>query len=381
MKILSGVSTAQDAAKALDEATGSWAINGNDIQFLIVFHSTSQDPRKLAAEIKKRFPGVPSVGCTTAGEYLDGKRLTGSLVVSAVVSKEIRWAVAPVNELSKIDSERAAKVALELSHRLGLTLENLDSKRHFCLGFFDGLSKKEERSAALLADAFEGIPFLGGSAGDDLKFVNTFVMANGECLSDAAVVVLGESSIPFHVIKHQHFLRSERDLVVTEVNVAERKVLTFDGRPAAEAYARALGLSIERLSPAVFSMHPLTFSCNNEVYVRSIQKAEADGSLVFYCAVEEGMVLEIANHLSMEETLRNDVEKVRKTLKRADWFIGCNCILRSLEASSKNYHDTLGKILSNNLARQSIGFDTYGEQLNGLHINQTLVGIVFGEAA
>ena len=31
----------------------------------------------------------------------------------------------------------------------------------------------------------------------------------------------------------------------------------------------------------------------------------------------------------------------------------------------------------NETAEHIIGFDTYGEQLNGLHINQTLVGVGF----
>jgi hypothetical protein len=33
------------------------------------------------------------------------------------------------------------------------------------------------------------------------------------------------------------------------------------------------------------------------------------------------------------------------------------------------------------LAKHSIGFDTYGEMWNGLHINQTLVGVTLREPA
>jgi hypothetical protein len=180
------------------------------------------------------------------------------------------------------------------------------------------------------------------------------------------------------VLKHQHFLRTDRDLVVTKVNAAKRQVITFDGIPANQRYAEVLGLKVEDLSPDVFGSHPILFSCNNEVYIRSIQKTEPNGAFTFYCAIEEGMVLEIASHRPMTESLAHEFEEMKKKFKRIEWFIGCNCILRSLEASAKHYHEKLEQVTLS-LAPDSIGFDTYGEQLNGLHINQTLVGIAFGE--
>ncbi len=378
MKILSGYSTKNLGSEAVKEAIRDWAGDKEKVKFLIVFHSTAQPSKEVADALTEQFPGVPNIGCSTAGEYINWKHQNNSLVINAVASDEIRWAVDVLPEISALNQDRVNDFAGKLAAKLDVSLEKLVPEKHFCLGFIDGLSMKEEGTAALMSNALGVIPCIGGSAGDDLKFKQTQVIANGKSYSNAAVYVLGESSIPFHVLKHQHFLRSDKDLIVTEMDAPKRKVISFDGEPAAVRYAELLGLRVEDLSVEVFSNHPITYSCNNEIYVRSIQKIEEDKSLTFYCAVEEGMVLEIADHQVMEEALQKDIEAFTNKIKEPQWFIGCNCILRSLEASSKEKHEAISKIV-NNLAPYSIGFDTYGEQLDGLHINQTIVGIAFGQ--
>ena len=179
MKILTGVSQQKSASLALDEATSGWNEYSNSINFILLFHSTEQDSQELAAEVARRFPGIPSIGCSTAGEYLNGKHLNGSLVVTALASKEIQWAVTCVPNLSELTAEMAEKVAAQMASQFGVETDTLNPSEYFCLGFVDGLSMKEEVASALLADAFKGIPFLGGSSGDDLKFKKTFLLANG----------------------------------------------------------------------------------------------------------------------------------------------------------------------------------------------------------
>jgi len=167
---------------------------------------------------------------------------------------------------------------------------------------------------------------------------------------------------------------------VTRVDPATRRVYEFDGYPALEAYARVLGLTPAEVTNEVTFMNPVTFRCNNEIYVRSIQKIEEDGSITFYCAVEEGMVLEVGGHREMETEFINTFSQLKSELGDIEFILGYNCILRALEAEQRELHDELGAILSAT-ANHVIGFDTYGEQLNGLHINQTLVALALTSAA
>lgn len=374
MQILSGVSQQEDGAKAVAEITKDWPQESPSL--ILVFHSTKQDAESLVAALAKRYPNVPLAGCTTSGEHLNGHHYRGAVVMSGLWTPEVRWSVGLLSDINTLNRERATQAVKELTVKLELSTDQLSSERNFCLTFIDGLSLAEESVSALVAEALEGVPLLGGSAGDDLKFEKTQIIANQTVASNAAVLVLAESNAPFEILKHQHFLRRPEQLAVTKVDVKNRRVYELDGMPAKQAYARALGVKTEELTDDQCFSNPLIFRANNELYIRSIQRIESDDSIVFYCGVEEGMVLELGGHEDIEQALQGEV----KTQQKADLFLACNCILRALETEQVGKHDELGKILQQS-ATTVIGFDTYGEQLNGLHINQTLVGLRLGRAA
>ena len=56
--------------------------------------------------------------------------------------------------------------------------------------------------------------------------------------------------------------------------------------------------------------------------------------------------------------------------------IGCDCFLRRLEAEGREEHEAVASILRR---YGVIGFNTYGEQFNGMHINQTFTGVAIGQ--
>ena len=72
---------------------------GSAPSLILVFASTKQDPAAIAAELGRRFPGVPMAGCSTTGEMSDGHHSRGSVVATAVVSPEVRWATTRIRGL------------------------------------------------------------------------------------------------------------------------------------------------------------------------------------------------------------------------------------------------------------------------------------------
>jgi hypothetical protein len=374
MRVLHGHSPKPNGKEAIIEATAAWPDGGRGLDLLLVFSSTTQDPHDVASALAARFPGTPMVGCTTAGEHLGGRHYNGEVVLAGIASPHIRWATAAAPELSSFGEAQAKATSDQLLGALGISRDDVDPQKHFCLTFIDGLSCKEEVVSSLMADALEGLPLLGGSAGDDLKFKQTHVFHGGRALEGAAVFALAESRVPFEIVKHQHYTTTPKSLVITHADVATRRVYEMDGHVAIDAYAAALGLPVTKITGDVTFMNPLTFVCNNEIYVRSIQRVEPDGSIIFYCGIEEGMVLSIGGHEEMRDALGRDIAALRQRMSGADLFLACNCILRALEATKLEQHGALGDILQG-FGENIIGFDTYGEQLNGLHINQTLVGV------
>lgn len=375
MRVMQGRSQAAIAADAVSEALADF---DTAPEIVFVFASTVQDPGGVVDALESRFPGVPIAGCTTAGEQLGGVHATGSLVVLGVVESGVQWAVEQIQGLGDQTDDSLGKVASKLFEGAGIDPEELEPDKAVCMLFIDGLQGAEERISAALADALEGVRLAGGSAGDDLKFEKTHVFGPEGALSDAATLVMARSTdgTPIRVLKHQHFTSTPTSLVVTKAE--GRVVHEFDGLPAIEAYAEALGLQPSEVTGEVTFMNPVTFACNGELYVRSIHSVADDGSIAFYCAVEEGMVLEIGGHADMCDALKGDL--VDGFAGAPELVVGFNCILRALEATGKELHDDLGKLFDEQIPGL-VGFDTYGEQLNRLHINQTLVAVGFGRAS
>ena len=344
---------------------------------IFAFHSPRLDAQEVAATLARTFPAARVVGCTTAGEFLGESHCKGELVVAGLVTPRIRWSAPVVMDASTFDAEAAARATRNLLASVDRVYDDLDRSKHFCVMLIDGLCGREETVTAAMAEALAGVPLVGGSAGDDLAFKQTRIISGGEAYDGSVVFVLAESETPFEIVKHQHFVKTNRYLAVTRVVPQERRVVEIDGMPAATAYARALGIERESFTAEVAFANPLTFQCNGELYVRSVQRVDPDGSIVFYCAVEEGMVLDVGGHEEIDTALALHAGPDRS---EGTFMLAFNCILRALEADSLKKHETLGRELRR-FSRHVIGFDTYGEQLNGLHINQTVVGVVLGGAA
>ncbi len=375
MKVMQGRSSAADAREAVAEATAGWAAAP---ELVWVFSSTRQDPDAVAAALAERLPGAQIAGCTTAGEQLGAAHSTGDLVLTGLVDSGLRWGVRTVEGLSEIGLEQLRETLAGMAAELGAPLDSLSDGRGVCLLFVDGLRGAEERVSALLAEALDGVRLAGGSAGDDLQFQQTRVYGPQGARPDAATIVLAMSvnGAPVQILKHQHFTPAGRHVAVTRAE--GRRVYELDGRPALEVYAEALGLSPAEVTGEVTFLNPVTLAIHGELYVRSVQAVLPDGSLNFYCAVDEGVVVDIARHGDMQGALSAGLSA--GFAEPPAFVLGFNCILRALEATGKGLHGALGQTTLSHCDAYA-SFDTYGEQLDGLHINQTLVAVGFGRRA
>jgi hypothetical protein len=327
------------------------------------FASPRYDPAALSQEMQQAFPGAVTLGCTTAGEIVSGHMLTGSVVAMFLGPDVVEDAACAVVE--GIGGGAKVDAALQqLAMHYGAPLASLSLETHAGLVLFDGLSGAEERLMEQLGDRTD-LLFVGGSAGDDLKFQATHVMANGKCYRDAAVLALLRVPKGFSIIKTQSFVATEKTLVATEVDEARRKVLRFNGKPAAQAYAEALGVPVERLADQ-FMSHPLGLMAEGDPFVRSPQRIE-DGAVYFYCRVDAGAELHVLDDTGIVAGTKAAVAARQAEMGGISGVIDFHCILRTLELRGKQQQAEYGGIFS---AIPTIGFSTYGEAYLG-HINQT----------
>jgi len=373
MIVRTGASTSTDARTAARELHA--AIGAPKAALAVFYAAPTYDLDVLGAELARLFEGVHLIGCTTAGEitplgYMNGA-LTGvslespDLVVESAVLDSLR-------EFQFLRGEAVAKALADAVERRGIAPT---ASNTFGFLLIDGLCNQEEAVVASLARAIPNIGLIGGSAGDGTRFERTFTYHDGAFHQDHAVFTLVQTSHPFVVFKTQHFVSSTEKMVVTQADPARRIVTEINGEPAVREYARLVGLDVQKLTPLIFAAYPVVVKVGGAYYVRSIQKVNPDESLSFFCAIDEGIVLTVARGVDMVENLRSAFEEVRAKIGPPEVVLGCDCILRHLEVDQKGIREEISNIFVEN---HVIGFGTYGEQFNAMHVNQTFTGVAIG---
>ena len=376
---IQNIRTAQSCALDARQAVAEFhaKVVQPNMELVVFFCSSEYDLDVLAAEMNRLFAGIQVVGCTTAGEIGPAGYHQHSLSGASFPAGSCVAVSGRLDRLNQFNIPRGHDFAQALLQRLESKVPQAGPDNSFAFMLIDGLSIREEPVAHALQYALGKIPLIGGSAGDDQKFEKAFIFSDGSFLSDSAALILINTSLPFRIFKTQHFVPTDKRMVVTEADPAKRIVTEINGLPAAKEYARLVGVDVHDLNPMRFAASPVVVMIDGTYYVRSIQKANPDGSLTFFCAIEEGLVLRVANGVDLVNNLEQTFDKIRAQIGPPQLVFGCDCILRNLEIIQNGLKDRVEEILKRN---NTIGFSSYGEQFHGVHINQTLTGIAIGTA-
>lgn len=341
-----------------------------DAKLIIFFASSNYNPTDLAVAFQASFPNVAAIGCTTAGEIISGKMLKNSLVAMSIDSNVIEdLAIETVVDLRQRESIAASVKNIE--KHFNQPINDLDKKQFIGMMMIDGLSGAEEivmEKLGIISDLL----FIGGSAGDDLKFMQTHVFAEGKAYTNAAVIAVLKTVNGFEIIKTQSFKATTAMLNATKVDEATRSVLEFNYKPALDEYAHQLHIPKEEVANH-FMSHPVGLLVDDaDIFVRSPQQV-VDNTIKFYCSMKPGMQLSILESTDIIADTRTAIEKKSQASGPFKGIINFHCILRTLELEQKGLSDDYGSIFSN---IPTIGFSTYGEQFLG-HINQTSTLLAF----
>lgn len=354
-------------------------IGGPDIAFAVIFCSPKYDLEAIAAALRECFQGTPVYGCTTAGEITPFGYIAGGICGIGFPRED--FAVVPVlfDDLANFEigptTEKTRAAVAERDRAASIAFGPSAPPKGFALLLVDGLSVREEQLVSAVANALGDTPLVGGSAGDDLDFGRTFVLHDGRFVGNAATLLLVATPRRFSAFKTEHFLETGRKVVVTKADPANRIVMEINGEPAAFEYARIVGAEAGPLTPRTFAAHPLMVRVGGQYHVRAIQKVNPDNSLTFFCAIDEGLVLTVAKSVDVVEDLENLFGRIGAELGEPDLIIGCDCVLRNIEIEQRAQKNVVSELF---MRHGVIGFCTYGEQFNSMHVNQTFTGIAIG---
>ncbi len=346
-----------------------------DIECVIFFCSVEYDLPALADALDKQFGDIPLLGCTTAGEITPMGYKRGTITGFSLPAAHFAVEAAQIDNLYNFsfrDTQALVKeMLISLESKAIMPLEG----NSFALSLLDGLAIREEMVLNALNDSLRKIPLVGGSAGDALDFKDTHVFYNGKFSSDAAVIVLVNTRCPFEVFSTHHMEPKDTKLVVTAADPQSRVVQELNAEPAALEYARAIGKPLEELDLKTFALHPIGVNIHDRCFIRSIRQVNDDLSLTFFCAIDEGIVFSTCHRSHPVEHLKNLLNTLKEAVGKPQLIVGYDCILRRVEVDEMQLEAPMSALLTEH---NVIGFETYGEQIHAMHVNQTFSGVAIG---
>jgi hypothetical protein len=378
--IKTGFSQKKDPQQAVEEVLGK--IRQADLRCVVFFVCSYYDQQKISEAIsacKQRdelFREVEFVGCTSAGEFTERGFMEESITAMSFACPDLQVGVGVGKQISTNPIGAAKKAVEKACFQLGVDVEQLQGDEFTGLVLIDGLQFVEEYVMLGISKIARCLPVAGGSAGDDSDFKKTIIHARGKTYENAMVVLLFRSHVPVRIKQTSKYLPTMKKLRVTKADLDQRIVFEFNGRPATLEYAQALGVAVEDLSTDYFMKHPLALDCEGNYHIRSIQKVMAkEGALMLFSHISEGMTVTVMQPGDILRESQEVINELQQEMPDISGIIAFNCILRYRELAQAGGLDKLAAVVG---IAPLIGFNTYGEQYNGMHVNQTMTLIAFG---
>ncbi len=337
----------------------------------LLFVDSQYDLDGLGTELHRQIRG-PVLACTTVGHQIAERGLMDhGMVAATIVTDQLTAEIEPIHGLGRFGVAQAQ----ELATRLAIDTPSRVAGTRFGVILIDGMSFAEERVMALLFGASNGLSIVGGSAGDGERYKTTYVYDGERFVTDAAVVARVDTTLPCGTFGFQNFLPRQERLVVTRAVIENRQILELNGLPARQAYCQAIGC--QELDSGITAHHPLLLRWDGRFYARAIRGWD-DNRLDLFCAIEEGMVVRIGEATDLVGTIEQQYGGLKAELNGGEplVLVAFHCFQRRLEIERTQQQERYRQAVAKH---PLIGFCTYGEQYNGLHVNQTATGFVLGK--
>lgn len=226
-----GHSTEQDSARAGAEAAAA-AITGDDAKLLVVFCSETYDQPALLAAINEVSGGIPLIGCSSAGEITPAGPLLSSVVITAIGGTGFSVTTSVATSATGRQRDAGGEVAAcadqlsEWPYRALLLLVD------------GGTPEQEEILRGVYGVVGASIPLVGGCAGScDGSRPTQFY--GHQVLTDAVVAAAIGSPAPIGIAARHGWSKVGDAMTVT--GSQQSRVLTFNDKPALDAYLDRLG--------------------------------------------------------------------------------------------------------------------------------------------
>jgi hypothetical protein len=213
---------------------------------IILFTSAEHDVAALYQAAAAEAAPAAVVGCTSTGGFTHAEHVPSGCVAALLPADESSFGVCHVEGDANDIAGSARQAAEGARERAGDRYPN-----SVLLLLTDGLAPDQREIARGVYEVTTAvIPFVGGSAGDDLKWERTDTFGDGRVLANGILAVWINSAHPMGVSVDHGWRPVGRPMLVTR---AEGTVVhELDGTPALEAYLSEQGDNLDQTDGELF---------------------------------------------------------------------------------------------------------------------------------
>lgn len=312
----------------------------------------------ISKKIKKEFPDIILVGCSTAGEIANDRVLEGGLVFTAIEFEKSEIKAEAVlfdnpTQVYEVGKEVAQKLPQSNLNHVIVLSEGIDVNGSKLV---DGITEMLPPDVQLT----------GGLAGDDNKFEKTFVLLNGESERNKVVLIgfYGEPvEVGYGCVGGWDPFGPNRLITESQGNILYK----LDDQPALDLYKKYLGDYADKL-PSSGLLFPLCIVSDNQKtgLVRTILGVdETTKSLIFAGDVPEGEYAKLmkANHYGLIDGASKSAQEsiLQNEKQEPDLAIVFSCVGRKLvlKQQVEEELEVLREVYGSNTL--IAGFYSYGE--------------------
>lgn len=370
MKFLSKTAKAESASRAVAALRDQFA--GFPVKALVFFASYQYDGAETARLIKEAFPGAVTLGCSSSAEMCRGVIDTGSIAALGFSDEGLEEVAVAVARDISTDPGASDKAIAALEEQIGDTMISLDYRRHFGIVLFDATAQNTEQVVERIGNKTD-IIFVGGKASDDFSLRHIRVYLNGEAHADGAVLAVLKPRGGFSLLKTQSVDVTDSSFVATRVDQKESVIFELDGAPAAEKFARAIGVAVADLNDDHFVEYSFGVMAEGDPYIRAVHSVLSDGGLRLFCSVPENQRLFLMRMGDIVSKTAKALAEKRRGLGGVSALIDFDCAHRDLTLDASDERAVYGKLFAD---MESVGFATFGETYI-VNVNQTSVMALF----
>ncbi len=337
---------------------------------LLIYFSSPEPFIFYTEELKKSFPTATTIGAMNYVQFSSNGTAKEGLTILAIFSG-IETSSGIIFEIDRHPRNYVSHIRQAL-HAI-TSFENT-----VCLEFMSANSKGEE----LVMDTFnrefkgKGINVAGGTAYADPKDGTTYVGLDGIVYKNTCVFVLIHNTNGKIFSYHENiYKQTDTVFTATDVDCEERIVYEYDNMTAAKAISEALNVSKEDIKNT-FNRHPMGRVIDGKLFITAPEKLNDDDSISYFSRIYNCTKMILLDTDNFENVWENTKQNVLKEIPKPSFTIAINCFLRTdLFLHTKQFENFMEHLKDN--FGTYIGLTGFGEQMDFIHLNQTLVLLTF----